>query len=230
MTELPIPERTRHRLSERYHALLREAGELHDAKQADYGEDDDPFANVRASADFGVPGWIGAILRGNDKMKRLQKAARQRLSGKKVRLQNESMENSLLDLAVYSLIALVLYEEEQGLLDAKPDPYIWDVDDMPIPMSHCTVLLDVINTMRRTPSSVIDLIRVSPDVVKPSHRERFFASIAQEPPLTIWGVPLTFDARLTADKIELRHMADGWVGRAMYVTEFAFSDFLEEPR
>jgi hypothetical protein len=85
--------------------VLVELLAMHDKKQADYGSTADPFANVRASEDFGIPGWIGCLTRGNDKMKRLQKAAR---GGAMV---NESIEDSLLDLAVYSVIALVLYRE-----------------------------------------------------------------------------------------------------------------------
>lgn len=85
--------------------VLAEIAAMHDKKQADYGRTDDPFANVRASEDFGIPGWVGCMTRANDKMRRLQKAAR---GGT---LANESVEDSLLDLAVYSVIGLVLYRE-----------------------------------------------------------------------------------------------------------------------
>jgi hypothetical protein len=99
-------KKDRHPLSEKFHALLKEAGDLHDQKQNDYGLAHDPFANVRASEDFGVPGWIGCMMRANDKMHRIQKKA------KGEELLNESLRDSLVDLAVYSLIAVVLLEEE----------------------------------------------------------------------------------------------------------------------
>ena len=86
--------------------VLGELRALHDRKQSDYGKSHDPFANVRASEDFGIAGWIGALIRANDKMRRLQKAA----SGGT--LANESVEDSLQDLAVYTIIALVLYRDE----------------------------------------------------------------------------------------------------------------------
>ena len=89
----------------RFHALLKQIGALHDKKQADYGSDTDPFANVRASADWGVPGWVGALIRLNDKVKRLQAFAR------KGSLANESAIDSMKDIAVYALIALILYGE-----------------------------------------------------------------------------------------------------------------------
>lgn len=98
----------RHPNSARFHELLGDAAELHDKKQADYGKDDDPFANVRASSDWGVPAWIGAMVRLTDKVKRLQSLA---LKGE---LQNESALDSFDDIAVYALIARVLYEQESA--------------------------------------------------------------------------------------------------------------------
>lgn len=95
----------RHPSSRRFHAILDEWGALHDRKQADYGTDSDPFANVRASEDFSVPGWVGGMIRANDKMKRLQTFAR------KGSLENEPVVDSFDDLGVYSAICRVLYEE-----------------------------------------------------------------------------------------------------------------------
>jgi len=96
----------RHPHSQAFHDTLQVMGALHDRKQADYGRSDDPFANVRASEDFGIAGWVGAVVRANDKMRRLQAAAR----GSEMK--NESVEDSLLDLAVYAVIALLLFQEE----------------------------------------------------------------------------------------------------------------------
>ena len=97
---------SRHPLSERFHELLKEAGELHDLKQADYGLDSDPFANVRASSSWGMPAWVGCMVRATDKVRRLQTFAR------KGELKNESVVDAFMDLAVYALIARILYEEE----------------------------------------------------------------------------------------------------------------------
>lgn len=98
----------RHPLSDRFHELLRDAGDMHDAKQADYGSDSDPFANVRAASEWGMPGWVGAMVRVNDKVRRLQAFAR------KGTLANESAQDSFMDIAVYALIAHVLYSEESA--------------------------------------------------------------------------------------------------------------------
>ena len=98
----------RHPGSDRFHELAELEQELHDHKQADYGTDGDPFANVRASTEWGIPPWIGAMVRLNDKVRRLQSLAR---NG---RLENESAFDSLADIAVYAKIAYVLLEEELG--------------------------------------------------------------------------------------------------------------------
>ena len=96
----------RHPNSARFHELLQEAGDLHDRKQSDYGRGSDPFANVRASEEWGIDGWKGAMIRLNDKVRRLQSLA---LKGSLV---NEAAVDSFMDIAVYALIARVLYEDE----------------------------------------------------------------------------------------------------------------------
>ena len=89
-------------------AILDEIYDLHARKQEDYGRTEDPYANVRASEDFGISGWVGATIRANDKMRRLQKFAQTQT------LVNESVEDSLLDLATYIIIALDLYRQENN--------------------------------------------------------------------------------------------------------------------
>lgn len=94
----------RHGLSS-YYKILEEMADLHERKARDYGTGEDPLANIRASEEFGVPAWLGAVLRGNDKMKRLKAYA---INGT---LANEGVEDSLMDLAAYAMIALVLFRE-----------------------------------------------------------------------------------------------------------------------
>ena len=91
-------------------SVINEIIELHEKKQSDYGRSDigDPFANVRASEDFNIPGWLGAVIRANDKVRRIQKFARSET------LVNESVEDSLMDAAVYFIIALCLFRESNG--------------------------------------------------------------------------------------------------------------------
>lgn len=89
--------------------VLQELQALHDRKGQDYGRPGDSFANVRASEAFGIPAWVGALVRAHDKMIRLQRAAQG------LPLANESTEDSLLDLATYAVIALILWRESREM-------------------------------------------------------------------------------------------------------------------
>lgn len=92
----------------RFFGITNEMAMLSAKKQQDYGLAGDPYSNVRASEAFGIPGWVGTLMRAQDKMKRLQKAAQ----GSE--MANESVEDSLIDLANYAVIALILYREING--------------------------------------------------------------------------------------------------------------------
>ena len=89
----------------RFTSVLAELKEIHNKKSADYGTDADFLANVRASTDWGVPAWVGAMIRATDKVIRLQSMA---IKG---HLVNESARDACLDLASYAIIALILMEE-----------------------------------------------------------------------------------------------------------------------
>ncbi|GIV03992.1 MAG: hypothetical protein KatS3mg015_2822 [Fimbriimonadales bacterium] len=86
---------------------------LHDRKQLDYGSEEDPFANVRSGAkEVGLPAWVGCVIRMNDKMRRINRAAKQFIRTGRVALANESLMDSFDDLGVYSGIAAVLFEKD----------------------------------------------------------------------------------------------------------------------
>lgn len=84
---------------------IDELDRLQEAKGSDYGSEDDPLYNLRASEMFGTPAWLGSIIRANDKINRIATFARRGA------LVNESVEDSLRDLAVYAIHALRLYRE-----------------------------------------------------------------------------------------------------------------------
>jgi len=93
-------------LSQRFIDILDELKELYFRKQSDYGKPEDLFSNLRGATDWGVPQWVGAMIRANDKIRRLQTYA---IQGN---LLNESVEDAFNDLAVYTIIARVLREQE----------------------------------------------------------------------------------------------------------------------
>jgi len=90
-----------------FDSVLSDMAALHHKKNKDYGRDGDPHYNIRQTEEFGVASWVGSLIRANDKMKRLQLAAQ---GGT---LANEGIEDSLIDLANYAVIALVEWRNAQ---------------------------------------------------------------------------------------------------------------------
>jgi hypothetical protein len=102
---------TVHPTSQRFFDLCDLLKEIHRKKSSDYGcpSGTDPLANIRNGARFvGIPAWKGAMVRLSDKVTRL---ATYNVTGQ---LENESLADNLIDLASYSLLALLLHQEEQG--------------------------------------------------------------------------------------------------------------------
>jgi len=91
-----------------FEKVIEEVLAMHRKKGADYGTKEDFFANVSASKEWGIDPWIGSMMRANDKIVRLQSYA------KGSTLQNEGVEDSLLDIATYSVIALCLFRRQQS--------------------------------------------------------------------------------------------------------------------
>jgi hypothetical protein len=86
--------------------ILDELNKIQESKSRDY-DGAAPLCNLRASVQFGIPPWLATMLRANDKMSRIANFAR------KGSLENEKVEDSLIDLAVYTIQALRLYREEK---------------------------------------------------------------------------------------------------------------------
>ena len=99
-----------HPTSQAFFDLCDNLKEMHRRKSSDYGcpSGTDPLANIRNGARFvGIPSWEGAMVRLSDKVTRL---ATFNATG---RLENESLEDNLFDLASYALLALLLHREER---------------------------------------------------------------------------------------------------------------------
>jgi hypothetical protein len=86
--------------------LLEELRTLHLSKSQDYGSQSDPLANIRQGAEFvGIEPWRGCMVRIADKIQRLRTYCQ---TG---RLVHEGVRDTLMDLAAYSLLAIVLFDE-----------------------------------------------------------------------------------------------------------------------
>jgi len=88
----------------RFYALLDELAALHSRKNHDYASSNEPLANLRMSEAFGIPAWKGTLVRMSDKWGRIVQLSQ------KAPL-NESLRDSLIDLSVYSLLCILLLEE-----------------------------------------------------------------------------------------------------------------------
>lgn len=90
----------------KFNALLEELSAIHERKNHDYSQDDDPLSNFKAASALGVMPSKGVMVRMSDKWSRIQQLS----SGKTAK--NESLRDSLIDLAAYSLLAILLLDEQ----------------------------------------------------------------------------------------------------------------------
>jgi hypothetical protein len=90
----------------RFDELIDEIKTLHEKKNHDYSRDSDPLSNLRSAQRLGVDPVKGVLIRLSDKWSRLEQLS----SGKVPK--NESMRDTLIDTAVYSLLAVLLLDEQ----------------------------------------------------------------------------------------------------------------------
>ena len=95
--------------SERFYELLDIMKKTHDAKRHDYANPDDVFANFRTCEQAGIPAWKGCCVRIGDKFSRLMSFLKQ----EELKVKDESIKDTLIDLANYALICAILYDEEK---------------------------------------------------------------------------------------------------------------------
>lgn len=92
----------------RFYELLELMKETHDKKNSDYSDDEDPFSNFRECEKFGIPAYKGALVRMSDKWSRIINLINK---GGKHKVKDESITDTLIDLANYALITTILIEE-----------------------------------------------------------------------------------------------------------------------
>lgn len=105
----PPSQSETHPTSRAFYDLCDSLKEMHRKKSSDYGcpSGTDPLANIRNGAKFvGIQAWRAAMVRLSDKVTRL---ATFNATGS---LACEGVEDTLVDLASYALLSLLLYREE----------------------------------------------------------------------------------------------------------------------
>lgn len=85
-------------------------------KSHDYAGVTDPLSNLRECERAGIPAWKGIIaMRMADKMSRLLTFCKQ----EEMKVNNESLTDTLLDLANYCLLAILIYQENREKNSSK---------------------------------------------------------------------------------------------------------------
>jgi hypothetical protein len=100
-----------------FESILLDMVTLHRKKKADYGSDDNPLSNFdKVAALVPIPEYdatydcLTMVIRKLSRIENLVNKA----GGWKVKAKNESLEDSLIDLAVYSVLLLELYRRDYG--------------------------------------------------------------------------------------------------------------------
>ena len=95
--------------SKRFYEILNVIKELHDKKRHDYGANEDIFANFRLSELSGISAWQGSVVRMGDKYARISNFIKKG----EFKFKEEGIKDTLMDMAIYSLITMILFEEEE---------------------------------------------------------------------------------------------------------------------
>ena len=98
-----------HPMTQEFISLLDQMKAISSAKSADYAGDTDPMSNFRLSEHAGIPAWIGITIRLGDKLSRIMNFAKKG----SYKVKDESVEDTLIDLANYSLLCLIMYRDAQ---------------------------------------------------------------------------------------------------------------------
>lgn len=92
----------------RYYEILEEMANLHEAKSRDYDGTSAPLSGFHEGEDFEVPAWLGVLIRMGDKWGRIKSLVGQGGSGQ---VKEETLADTLTDLAAYAIICRILREE-----------------------------------------------------------------------------------------------------------------------
>jgi len=100
-----------------FYDLLIRMAEIHEIKNKGYGLGD-PLGNFRECERFGVPAYKGCLVRLSDKVSRIYNLVKNMENPEyQDAINMESIEDTLLDLANYSLLCIILFRENRRKRD-----------------------------------------------------------------------------------------------------------------
>lgn len=94
-------------------ALLDDMQSVYEAKDTDYSENDLPMGNLIESQELGIEPWKGVLLRIGDKKRRIGSFVKKQ----DFLVKDEAVNDTLVDMANYSILGLVLWSQKFNLQD-----------------------------------------------------------------------------------------------------------------
>lgn len=91
----------------KFYDILNDLAILHTRKNHDYAEDSNPLSNLKRCEKLSIPPWVGCIVRMQDKFDRIENFAKMGF----LKVADETIIDTLNDLAVYAILCRILYEE-----------------------------------------------------------------------------------------------------------------------
>lgn len=98
-----------------FDSIIEKMKEIHHDKNHDYAGSGEYLSNLTGCKRMGLSAWKGTLVRMQDKMSRLENFAKQN----ELKVKNESVEDTFIDLAVYSILGLILFNNDK--LSEKKD-------------------------------------------------------------------------------------------------------------
>ena len=103
----------------RYYEIIEEIKDIHSRKNHDYAKDDDPLSNLKGSVRINIPPAVACWIRIQDKISRAEEYF------KKGKFEvNESIHDTLNDLANYAILCRVLLEDAVAVEDLLDLPIV----------------------------------------------------------------------------------------------------------
>lgn len=84
---------------------------IYESKDSDYCDGEIPMQNLRACEELGIIAWKGTLIRMCDKKRRIQSFNKKG----SFKVEDEKLEDTLMDMANYALLASILIEEDNSL-------------------------------------------------------------------------------------------------------------------
>ena len=101
--------------------VLEELTELHNLKNRDYATSKNPYKNLQGVERIGLEAWKGVVIRMMDKFSRLEEfCVKEELAVK-----DETIEDTFKDIAIYSVLAMILYRKRMEGKSNDPDITDW---------------------------------------------------------------------------------------------------------